>query len=109
MNKGVSLIIFVLLLAFIPAAAQKNFYKSGMKEFDKGNYLAAVNHFKAAYKKASRSQKGDCLFMTGECYRNMNDYQNAAIFYEKAIRAECVQKDLAEKYLAMMNEKLKNK
>lgn len=106
MHKSVSLIICTLF--FASTFAQKNFYKEAERKFDSREYYAAIELYKAAYKKASTKLKPECLWKTAECYRLINDATQAEVYYQKAIKAKCEQKTLAILYLAdmmMMQEK----
>jgi len=53
MYKRISLFIFALLLC-ANAFAQKNFYKEAEKKFNSFEYYAAIDLYKAAYKKANK-------------------------------------------------------
>src|SRR5688572_33148661 len=106
MHKSVSLIICTLF--FATTFAQKNFYKEAERKFIFREYFAAIDLYKAAYKKASTKVKPECHWKTAECYRLINDATQAEVYYQKAIKAKCEQKTLGMLYLAdmmMMQEK----
>ena len=99
MYKRISLFFFALLFC-ASAFAQKNFQKEADKKFNSFEYYAAIDLYKAAYKKASKKQKPECLWKTAECYRLINDMKQAEVYYQKAIKAKCEQSVLAQLYLA---------
>jgi peptidoglycan-associated lipoprotein len=97
-------VITLVLIAFFTTgfAQQKNFYKEADLQFESHAYYEAIDLYKAAYKKASNKIKPECLWKTAECYRIINDVKQAEIYYQKAIKAACEQKTLAQLYLADM-------
>ena len=101
MHKRISLFVFALLTC-ASAVAQKNFYKEAEKKYTSFEYFAAIDLYKASYKKAPKKLKPECLWKTAECYRKINDIKQAEIYYQKAIKAQCEQKMLAQLYLADM-------
>jgi peptidoglycan-associated lipoprotein len=102
MNKIVILIICTFF--FANTYAQKNFYKEAERKFDTFEYFAAIDLYKAAYKKAPKNIKPDCLWKIAECYRLINDVKQAEVYYQKAIKAQCESKTLAQLYLADMKK-----
>jgi len=100
MHKSVSLIICTLF--FATTFAQKNFYKEAERKFATFEYFAAIDLYKAAYKKAPKKLKPECLWKIAECYRLINDVKQAELNYQKAIKAQCEKKTLAQLYLADM-------
>ena len=100
MHKSLSLIICTLFC--VSVFAQKNFYKEAEKKFEAHEYFAAIDLYKAAYKKASKKLKPECLWKTAECYRLINDIKQAEVYYQKAIKAQCEHKTLAQLYVADM-------
>src|SRR3954466_13169079 len=100
MHKSLSLIICMLF--FVGAFAQKNFYKEAERKFSTFEYFAAIDLYKAAYKKSPKKLKPECLWKIAECYRLINDVKQAELNYQKAIKAQCKQKALAQLYLAEM-------
>ena len=99
-KKCVSLAVATLIC--ISVSAQKNFYKEAEKKFNSFEYFAAIDLYKAAYKKAPKKLKPECLWKTAECYRLINDIRQAEIYYQKSIKAKCEQATLATLYLADM-------
>lgn len=100
LHKSLSLIICTLF--FATTFAQKNFYKEAEKKYATFEYYAAIDLYKAAYKKAPKKLKPECLWKIAECYRLINDVKQAELNYQKAIKAQCEQKSLARLYLAEM-------
>lgn len=101
MHKRISLFVVTFLFC-ANAIAQKNFYKEAEKKYNSFEYFGAIDLYKAAYKKAPKKLKPECLWKTAECYRLINDIKQAEIYYQKAIKAQCEQKTLAQLYLADM-------
>ena len=99
-HKSVGLIIATLFC--INVFAQKNFYKEAEKKFASFERFAAIDLYKAAYKKAPKKLKPECLWKTAECYRLINEPKQAELYYQKAIKAKCEQAILAQLYLADM-------
>ncbi len=100
MHKSISL--FICTLFFATTFAQKNFYKEAEKKYNTFEYFGAIDLYKAAYKKAPKKLKPECLWKTAECYRLITDIKQAEIYYQKAIKAKCEQASLAQLYLADM-------
>lgn len=100
MHKSLSLIICTLFT--LSVFAQKNFYREAEKKFNAHEYFAAIDLYKAAYKKAPKKLKPECLWKTAECYRLINDIKQAEVYYQKSIKAQCENKTLAQLYLADM-------
>ncbi|MBI3500673.1 MAG: OmpA family protein [Bacteroidetes bacterium] len=100
MYKSLSLIVCTLFC--VSTFAQKNFYKEAEKKYNSLEYFAAIDLYKAAYKKAPKKIKPECLWKTAECYRLINDVKQAEIYYQKAIKAKCEQSTIAQLYLADM-------
>src|ERR1051326_7521279 len=100
MHKSLSLLVAALFC--VSAFAQKNFYKEAEKKYNAFEYYGAIDLYKAAYKKAPKKLKPECLWKTAECYRLINDVKQAEIYYQKAIKAKCAEATLAQLYLADM-------
>ncbi|MFH1005615.1 MAG: OmpA family protein [Bacteroidota bacterium] len=75
--------------------AQKNYYRAAENKFIAHEYFTAVDLYKAAYKKASKKMKPECLFKIAECYRLINEVKQAEIYYQKSIKAKCEQSTIA--------------
>ncbi len=55
--------------------------------FEAEEYYIAIELLKNAFTEAKgRDKKSEILFMTGECYRKINDYKYAENYYEKAVK-----------------------
>lgn len=50
-------------------------------------YYTAISLYKRAASTGSRQDRNRALFQLGECYRKMNDTKNAALWYEKCLKA----------------------
>jgi len=102
MYKSLSLIVCLLIVG--NSFAQKNFYKEAERKFATFEYFAAVDLYKAAYRKANKNLKPEILWKIAECYRLINDVKQAELNYEKAIKAKAPKKTLALLYLADMKK-----
>ncbi len=71
------------------AVAQGKLAEEADDAFKKGFYFNAIELYKKAYtveKKAST--KAELIFKVGESYRALGDAQQAAVWYEKANKAQ---------------------
>ncbi|HMQ77388.1 MAG TPA: OmpA family protein [Flavobacteriales bacterium] len=77
------------LLFSTVAMGQTKLAEEADAAFNKGYYFNAIELYKKAYtteKKAS--DKAALIFKVGECYRVLGDAQQAAVWYEKANKAQ---------------------
>ncbi|MGZ3941934.1 MAG: OmpA family protein [Bacteroidia bacterium] len=85
-------ITFVLVLAALFCTngfAQKNPLKEADKSFQTREYFAAVDWYKKAYAREKKAEKkAKILFRTAECYRHINQLNEAVTYYAKAIVAK---------------------
>ncbi len=103
MYKSASLIICTMFFV-ATSFAQKNFYKEAEKKYGTYEYYGAIDLYKAAYKKAPKKLKPECLWKIAECYRLSLDIKQAELYYEKAIKAKSEKSALATLYLADMKK-----
>ncbi|PCJ24899.1 MAG: hypothetical protein COA97_08755 [Flavobacteriales bacterium] len=69
--------------------AQKNFKLEADVAFSGFKYYKAIEMYKKAYTKESKSEvKAEILFQIAECYRGKNDGKQAAVWYNKSIKAK---------------------
>lgn len=81
--------LFVSILFVSSAAAQSKLADEADDAFKKGFYFNAIELYKKAYtveKKAST--KAELIFKVGEAYRAIGDPQQAAVWYDKANKAQ---------------------
>ena len=80
---------FALVAVFgLTVNAQKNYKKEADVAFSGGKYYKAIEVYKKAYTKASKTEvKAEILFQIAECYRGKNDGKSAQVWYKKAIKA----------------------
>ncbi|MBL7952818.1 MAG: OmpA family protein [Flavobacteriales bacterium] len=81
--------LFVSIVFVSTAAAQSKLAEEADDAFKKGFYFNAIELYKKAYtveKKAST--KAELIFKVGEAYRAIGDPQQAAVWYEKANKAQ---------------------
>ena len=85
-------ITFVLMLAALFSTAgfaQKNPLKEADKAFTVKEYFSAINWYKTAYTHSKKAEvKAKILFRTAECYRHINQLNEAVTYYSKAIAAK---------------------
>ncbi len=68
--------------------AQKNYKLDADVAFSGGKYYKAIEMYKKAYTKENKKEvKSEILFQIAECYRGKNDGKQAAVWYNKAIKA----------------------
>lgn len=82
--------VFTLLGVFgLTVNAQKNYKKEADVAFSGGKYYKAIDMYKKAYTKTSKSEvKAEILFQIAECYRGKNDGKQAVVWYNKSIKAK---------------------
>ena len=99
--KKLSLIVllFLILTTSVNVFSQK-YFKEAEKKFSSKEYYAAIDLYKASYKKADSKLKPEILWKIAECYRLISQIKDAKIFYKKAIDSHCEQSELAKFYLA---------
>lgn len=81
--------VLALLTVFsLTANAQKNYKLEADVAFGGGKYYKAIEMYKKAYTKETKKEvKAEILFKIAECYNNKNDGKQAAVWYNKAIKA----------------------
>ncbi|MGB0882593.1 MAG: OmpA family protein [Vicingaceae bacterium] len=81
--------VFTLITVFgFTANAQKNYKKEADVAFSGGKFYKAIEMYKKAYTKESKNEvKAEILFQIAECYRGKNDGKQAAVWYNKSIKA----------------------
>ncbi|MDG1475724.1 MAG: OmpA family protein [Vicingaceae bacterium] len=89
MNISRIITVFALVAVFgLTANAQKNYKKEADVAFSGGKYYKAIEMYKKAYTKESKNEvKAEILFQIAECYRGKNDGKQAAVWYNKSIKA----------------------
>lgn len=82
---GVFALVTVLSMS---ANAQKNYKLEADVAFSGSKYYKAIEMYKKAYTKETKKEvKAQILFQIGECYNGKNDGKQAAVWYNKAIKA----------------------
>lgn len=82
---GTLCLVIMTSLAF----SQKDFTTEADQIFQAQSYHAALDAYKKAYpKEKSSNEKARILYRIGECYRLMQDAQQAEVWYNKAEAAE---------------------
>jgi len=82
--------VFAILTVFgLTLNAQKNYKLEADVAFSGFKYYKAIEMYKKAYTKESKGEiKAEILFQIAECYRGKNDGKQAAVWYNKAIKAK---------------------
>ena len=79
----------VALVLSLGAIAQKNFAKEADAAFANEAFYTAKDLYKKAYPKIPKAaEKARIVFQIAECYRYMTDSKQAAVWYEKSIKAK---------------------
>lgn len=87
--KKITLALVFTVAVFISGFAQKNSLKEADNAFAAQHYFSAIDWYKKAYIKEKKAEKkAKILFRTAECYRHINDLNEAITFYQKAITAK---------------------
>ncbi len=90
MKRFVLLIIFLSIITLPDVIAQKRKSERAYASFYAGEYFDAIDLFKDAYSKTSKSDKNtrtELVFMIAECYRITNDPKNAETWYKLAVKS----------------------
>ncbi len=83
------ILLGLLFLSFSSLKAQKDFKKDADRQFQNGAYYSATELYKKAYSNSRKPEvKAKIIFKIAECYRNTNEYEQAEVWYRKAIKAQ---------------------
>lgn len=89
--KRILLLVFLFSIVLIPVSlAQKRKTEKAYSALKAGEYYNAIDYFKDAYSKTSRSDRTtrtELIYMIAECYRLTNDPKNAETWYKLAVRS----------------------
>ena len=89
MMKKITLVLVFTAAIFVGGFAQKNPMKEADQAFSAQEYFTAVDWYKKAYTKEKKAEKkAKILFRTAECYRHINELNEAITYYSKAIAAK---------------------
>jgi peptidoglycan-associated lipoprotein len=102
MKRFVLFIILMSIIALPEVSAQKRKSERAYASYSAGEYFDAIDQFKDAYSKTSKSDKNtrtELVFMIAECYRMTNDPKNAETWYKLAVKSS-YSKPEAQYYLA---------
>ena len=82
--------VFALITVFsLTVNAQKNYKLEADVAFSGFKYYQAIEMYKKAYTKEVKNEvKSEILFQIGECYRLKDDGKQAAVWYNKALKAK---------------------
>ena len=95
--KRIILFIIILITAIsADVSAQKRKTERAYETYYAGEYYEAIDQFKDAYSKTSKSDKNartELVFMIAECYRLINDPRNAETWYKLAVKSSTSKPD----------------
>ena len=87
--KKITLALAFTVVFIVGGFAQKNLLKEADLAFGAQEYFTAIDWYKKAYVKEKKAEKkAKILFRTAECYRHINDLNEAITFYLKAMAAK---------------------
>lgn len=87
--KKISFVLLMLAFVVSTGFAQKNPFKEAEKAFASKEYYTAIDWYKKAYSREKKAEKkAKILYRTAECYRHINQLNEAVTFYSKAIAAK---------------------
>ena len=96
MKRYILLIIILITAISVDISAQKRKTERSYETFYAGEYYEAIDQFKNAYSKTSKSDKiarTELVFMIAECYRLTNDPGNAETWYKLAAKSSTSKPD----------------
>ena len=87
--KKILLTLLTLILLSAVVSAQKDYKNEADVAFSGYKYYQAIEMYKKAYTKESKAEvKAEILYQIAECYRLKQDGKQAAVWYEKSIKAK---------------------
>ncbi len=85
---GIIGVLALVAVLGLTVNAQKNYKLEADVAFSGFKYYQAIEMYKKAYTKETKNEvKAEILFQIGECYRLKDDGKQAAVWYNKAIKA----------------------
>lgn len=84
--KRLFAILFCFAFLISNAFSQRDKSRKADAAFKAGEYVVAVDLYKAAYKTSDMNSKAEMLFKIAECYRLTDDPIKAELWYDKAIK-----------------------
>jgi peptidoglycan-associated lipoprotein len=83
---GRTILVILFIIKVDPAFTQSKKAVKAFSTFGAGEYYAAIDQFKDAYQKtADKKEKLNIAFHIAECYRLINNTQQAELWYSKVI------------------------
>ena len=81
-------LLFAISLSF-NGFAQKDYTREAETAYKSEQYYAAIDLYKKAYsKEKDRKTKIDIIYKIGQCYKFVQDFPQAEVWYDKAIKAQ---------------------
>jgi len=78
----------------VSSSYEKQLYESGLSEFRKGRYTSAITFFKKYISQFSNNQRAvNSLYMLGESYYKLKQYDNAISYYRRVIASNFNEND----------------
>ncbi|HLN21628.1 MAG TPA: OmpA family protein [Bacteroidales bacterium] len=102
MKRHLILFIIIFIVFICDVSAQKRKTQRAYEAFEAGEYYEAIDLFKDAYSKTSKSDKAaraELIYMVAEAYRSVNDPRNSETWYKLAVKSSYSKPD-AEFWLA---------
>jgi peptidoglycan-associated lipoprotein len=82
-------VLALMMVVNLTVSAQKNYKAEADNAFNGGQNFQAIEMYKKAYTKEKKNEvKAEILFQIGECYRLKEDGKQAAVWYNKSIKAK---------------------
>ena len=78
----------------VSSSYEKQLYESGLNEYKKGKYTSAIVFFKKYISQFPNNQRaGNSLYMLGESYFSLNQYDTAISYFKRVIASGFREKD----------------
>jgi peptidoglycan-associated lipoprotein len=80
-------IVIILIGTLLTSCGASNLSRIAYTSKEIGEYYKAIDKYRKANKKEKdRDKRTQYAFAIGECYRNLGDFEMAAIYYKNAVR-----------------------
>lgn len=87
MNSYVRLVLFFIIMVTLGSCGAGRYGRDAMLSYEIGEYYKAIEKYrKASRKEKDREKRKQYAYATAECYRQIGDYERAALYYKNAIR-----------------------
>ena len=87
MDKYIRLALYIIIIAAVNSCSTGKLGRDAILSHQIGEYYKAIEKYrKASRKEKDRQKRMDYAYAIAECYRNIGDYERAALYYRNAIR-----------------------